>query len=146
MATDGPDSVGYSRRRDDPVELCNNAGLVDSWESQNRALLLRRTGATCAFCGAPIHTRFGSGWTVARWIAETGQREDSRANTDMPGNLWPACAHCADEKGDLDGYQYVQRRLERGSAVHPRWEAYARIAAAVVDSVSDDVAAVACSS
>lgn len=106
--------------------------LMDSWESQHRAVLLRRTGATCAFCGVAISMPFGSGWTVARWITEGEVPQDHETRVDLPGNLWPVCAGCADDMGDLDGQRYIERRLERGYPVHPRWQAYARVAAAVV--------------
>ena len=31
-----------------------------------------------------------------------------RSNADVPGNLWPVCALCANEKGDMDGYEYIE--------------------------------------
>jgi hypothetical protein len=114
---------------------------VDSWATQHRAIVLRRTGGACAFCGAGIHTGFGRGWTIARWVDARDLMGAERANTDVPGNLWPVCAPCADEKGDMDGREYVKLRLERGSPVHPRWQAYAKIAAHVVRSDGVTVAA-----
>jgi hypothetical protein len=116
------------------------SGAVDPWENQHRTVLLRRTGGACAFCGAGISTGFGTGWTVARWIHDPVPLGARGSNADIPGNLWPVCAACANEKGDLDGRDYVELRLERGSPVHPRWQAYARIAANVV--LGDDPAAV----
>ena len=105
---------------------------MDSWATQHRAIVLRRTGGVCAFCGAGIATGFGSEWTIARWIDARNLSGAKGPNADVPGNLWPVCAQCANEKGDMDGRDYIELRLERGSSVHPRWRAYARIAANVV--------------
>ncbi|MBN1606157.1 MAG: hypothetical protein JW940_05965 [Polyangiaceae bacterium] len=110
---------------------------MDPWETQHRTILLRRTGGACAFCGGGISSRFGSGWSVARWIHTPDPLRARGSSADVPGNLWPVCAQCADEKGDMDGHEYIAVRLERGSPVHPRWRAYARIAANVVGG--DDV-------
>jgi hypothetical protein len=108
---------------------------MDPWETHHRMILLRRTGGACAFCGTAISAGFGNGWSVARWIS--GRElwgSSSVESTDVPGNLWAVCAQCADDKGDLDGRQYIEWRMRRGLPVHPRWEAYAKVAEAVLDA------------
>ena len=92
-----------------------------SYTEPEKDAIFGKTGGKCTYCGRPfLRENHGTcsenpsegAWEIDHWWPE------AKDGPHIPGNLWPACCKCNDEKGETNGDEYILQRIKSNKLIN----------------------------